>query len=321
VLAQKPKHEIKFAALAPKGSTWMNLLEELDVALREASDGELGFTIYAGGVAGDELKVLRKMRIGQLHAAGLTGVGLGQIVPEERILDTPFLFRDSAEVDYVLARISPDLEQRFLTKGYVLLGWAEVGFVYLYSNTPVNQYSDLKNLNMWVWESDPVAKEAFSTLDLKPIPLSFTDVVTSLQSGIINAVYTSPLAAVSLQWYTRVDFMLDVPIANAMGAVIIDARTFKKLPPAYQDLLQREAAKYLGKITAASRLDNAKSLTVMEKNGVQIIREKDAEDLQLYREAGAQARQNLAGEYYSAELLARVEALLAEYRQKSSEDQ
>lgn len=316
-LNANPKYLIKFAALAPKGSTWMNILEDLDKTLREKSNGELGFNIYPGGVAGDENKVLRKIRIGQLHAGGFTGVGLGQIVPEERILDSPFLFHSSEEVDLITADLFERFTKKFDEKGFVLLGWAEVGFVYMYTKDKIERYDQIKDVKMWVWESDPIAKAAFSSLDLNPIPLSITDVITSLQSGIVDAVYISPLAAISLQWYTRINYMFDIPIANAMGAVVIDKREFNKLPEKYQTLLVEEAKKYLGEITEASRRDNIKSIEVMKKNGVQIIRPFSSGDVEKFEEAGKRARQGLVGELYDQELLDKVEGELKAFRKKN----
>jgi len=49
--------------------------------------GQIAFRVYAGGVAGDELDALRKIRIGQLQSAAFSGVGFGQILPSVRVLD------------------------------------------------------------------------------------------------------------------------------------------------------------------------------------------------------------------------------------------
>jgi len=141
----RPRYEIKFATLAPEGSTWMNIMHELDDELYERSGGEVGFRIYAGGVSGDESDVLRKIRIGQLHAAGFTGVGMGEILPEVRVLDLPFLFFNYGEVDYVLERTRETFSRRFAEEGFELMGWAEVGFVYFYSKEPIKTQEDLKS--------------------------------------------------------------------------------------------------------------------------------------------------------------------------------
>jgi TRAP-type C4-dicarboxylate transport system substrate-binding protein len=319
-LGAKPKYNIKFAALAPKGSTWMNILEELDKSLRAKSNGELGFTIYPGGVAGDEKKVLRKMRINQIQAAGLTGVGLGAILPEERIFDSPFLFRSEAEVDYITEKFFDRFAEGFKKKGYTLLGWAEVGFVYVYTKEKVNGFDEMKKVKMWSWEGDPVASATFTALGLNPIPLSITDVITSLQSGIINAVYSPPLAAVAFQWHTRVNYMFDLPIANAMGAVIISNKFFNKLPEKYQKLLLEESKKYFSEITSSSRKDNTKSIEVMKKQGIKVVEPFSQSDLKNFEEAGKKARRSLVGKLYDDNLLNTVEQALEEFRKRHNTD-
>lgn len=119
--------EIKFATVAPEGSTWMNVMQELNDTIVEKTNGAVKFKFYPGGVSGDENDVLRKMDINQLHAAGFTSQGLGEVVKEVRILNVPLLIKNDEEVDYVLSKMSPYFEKQFDKKGYVVLGWPEIG--------------------------------------------------------------------------------------------------------------------------------------------------------------------------------------------------
>ena len=128
---------IKFATLAPEGSTWINIMKEYDAAVRKETNGRLGFRIYAGGVAGDEKDVMRKIRLGQFNSAGITGTGIGEITKMARVLDSPFLFKNHAEVDYIVTQFDAEFNKEFQNGGFVLLGWAEVGSVYIISKTPV----------------------------------------------------------------------------------------------------------------------------------------------------------------------------------------
>ena len=182
------QYTIKFATLAPEGSTWMNVMKEYDQAVRKESGGRLGFKIYAGGVQGDEKDVLRKIKLGQLHSAGVTGNGLTTIAPKVRILDSPFLFKSYAEADYISQTFDKEFNQAFEENGYVNLGWAEVGFVYVFTNTQVKTPEEMKNIKMWMWEGDPIAEATFAALDINPIPLSITDVLTSLQTKLIDEI-------------------------------------------------------------------------------------------------------------------------------------
>ncbi len=306
---------IKFATLAPEGSTWITVMKEYDQAIRKESGGRLGFKIYAGGVAGDEKDVIRKIRLGQFQSAGITGVGIGEIAKPVRILDSPFLFKNHDEVDYVVNQYDAELSKEFENGGYVLLGWAEVGFVYVFTNTPVTKVEDMRSVKMWQWEGDPVAEATFKAFGINPIPLSITDVLTSLQTGLINGVYTSPLAGVSLQWYTASKYMLDYALSNAAGAVVIAKRDFDKMPPDLQGILLRNGKLLMRKLTEQSRIDNAKSLDVLKKSKI-IFTKPDANEIARYVEIGKNARRLMVGKLYSEDLLNRVEKSVADFRAK-----
>lgn len=298
----------------------MNIMREYDAAVRKESNGRVGFKIYGTSVQGDEKTVLRKIRIGQLHAGGFTGVGIGEIAPKVRILDTPFLARTYNEIDHVYQTFDKEFQGAIEEGGYVLLGWAEVGFVYVFTNSPIQKPDDLKKIKIWSWEGDPVAEVAFSALNINPIPLSIIDVLTSLQTGLIDAVYTSPLAAVSLQWFTRVKYMVEVPLADAAGAVLISKKYFDRMPQDLQEILVRNGRKYMAKLTALSREENKKSIDVLKKQGIQLIKVSEA-DLRDYVQAGYRARRMLVGKLYTEEFLLRVEKSLEEHRQQSRDSQ
>ncbi len=305
---------IKFASLAPEGSTWMNVLKEYDAAIRKESGGRLGFKIYPGGVQGEDRDVIRKMRLGQLHSAGLTGFGLGDIAPKVRILDSPFLFQRYEEVDHIYEAFHDEFDRAFRENGYVLLGWAEVGWVYLLTNTPVRTLADMSGVKMWMWEGDKVAEATFKALGISPIPLSVIDVLTSLQTGLINGAYTSPLAALVLQWHTRVKYMMNLPLADASGAVVITKKKFDELPPDLQEILLRNGRKYMRELTLKSRKENADAISVMKKSGIQLIEVTSQQAIQDYVAAGRKARRSLVGTLYDQDFLDRVEKSVADFR-------
>jgi len=311
--------KIKFATLAPEGSTWMNVMKDFSNDLLKSSSGQIKFKIYAGGVQGDEKDVIRKIRINQLHSAGFTGVGLGEILPEVRILDAPFLFRNKQEVDFITTKFYDRFAQKFEQKGYVLLGWAEVGFVHVYTNKPLQTVEDVKGVKMWMWEGDPLAEATFSAYDISPIPLSIIDVMTSLQTGLIDGVYTSPLACVALQWFTKIKYMMSVPLANSNGAVLISKRMFSKLNPQQQVLLKEKAKHYFDKLTQLSRQDNRVSTEKMLAKGIIKTEVNDPIILDSFYKVGRQARQALVGKLYDAKLLEEVETALEEFRNKTKE--
>lgn len=310
------EHIIKFATLAPEGSTWINIMKEYDAAVRKESGGKLGFRIYAGGVAGDEKDVMRKIRLGQFNSAGITGFGIGEITKSARVIDTPFLFRNTAEVDHILTQFDGEFNNEFNQGGFILLGWAEVGSVYIISKSPVTKISDLHNVKMWEWEGDPVADATFKTIGINPIQLSITDVVTSLQTGLITGAYASPLAIVSLQWNTATSHLMDYPLTNASGAVVISKRDFDKIPADLQQILLKHGKTLMRKLTEQSRKDNIKSLEILKKNKM-IFNKPAADEVRSYDEIGKKARRFLVGKLYSEDLLNRVEKALTDFRAKN----
>jgi len=310
------QYSIKFATIAPDGSTWMNVMKEYDATIRKESGGRMGFKIYAGGVQGDEKSVLRKIRVGQLHSGGFTGVGMGEIAPKVRILDSPFLVRSDDEVDMLYKEFGKDFEQAFEEGGYVLLGWAEVGFVHVFTSSPIRKGEDLKGIKMWTWEGDPIAETAFRTLGINPIPLSVTDVNTSLQTGLIDAFYTTPYAAIALQWYTRVKYLVDVPLADASGSVLISKKYYDQLPKDLQEILLRNGRLYISKLTQLSRKDNKDALTELKKRGITVLT-ANQKDILEYVDVGNRSRRALVGKLYSEEFLNKVEKAITDFRKTS----
>ncbi len=314
--AEKPKYEIKFASVAPDGSTWMKIMRALDKEIREKTEGLVGFKIYPGGVQGDEIDVIRKIRYGQLHSAGFTGAGLGEILPEIRVLELPFLFNSKDEVDHITDTFYDRFDSSFREQGYVLLGFTEVGYVYIFSKKPVSRTDDLKGMKVWSWEGDPLAKSLFENIGVKPLPLSLPEVLTGLQTGMLDAVYCSPLAAISLQWFSRVNYMSLQPITNSTGAVLVSKKKFDAIPEETQNVVLEICRERLRELTELSRIDNQASIKEMEKAGIELTQLFSDEDMAKSRKLGEDIQQQLSGELYSEELLGKIKNELTEFRNK-----
>ncbi len=304
---------LKFASLAPEGTSWMKQLHVLADELADSTEGRVTIKFYPGGVSGDERDVLRKMRIGQIHAAGFTGNGLGEILSAVRLLDTPFLFSDIAEYDSVLASVSDTLEYMFREKGYELAGWVSVGMVHLFSKDPIATVDDLSKARPWVWETDPLASALFSKLDISPIPLPLPQVLTSLQTGVIDAAYSSPAGAVSLQWFTRVRYMTDLPLTHSTGGVVLSSRFLDRLSPADRDVTLRLFKHHLETLEPMTREEELQSLEVLADEGIELV-PVSPEDVSTFCEIGSELRKELAGELYPEWLLHMVEGTLTRVR-------
>lgn len=305
---------IKLSTLAPEGSSWMNRMNELAAEVEKATHGEVAFKFYPGGVSGDEIDVIRKMRIGQVHAAGFTGVGLGEILPEVRVLDLPFLFENDREIEHVYDRMTDYFSERFEKEGYILLGWVPVGWVHFFSQKPIEQVGDLHDKKAWMWEGDPLVQETYKHLGVTPLPMSVTDVLLSLQTGMLDTVYSSPVGALALQWFTKVNYMSKLSMANATGAVLMTKRQFRKLPDAQQQALREISKKHLKKLVQQVQKDNDKAIEVMRKNGLKVAPAPSDAERQKFFEVGEKVRKGLVGKLFEQKLLDMVLGHLNEIR-------
>lgn len=309
-VAARPRYLIKFATVAPEGSTWIKHMRMLDKEIREKSDGRLGFQIYAGGIAGDELNVLKKIRIGQIHCAAFSGVGFGQILPMVRVLDLPFLFRNHEEVDLIHQELFGFFGEEFNKRGFELLAWAEVGEVHLFSKKPIRKVKDCSRLKVWTWSGDPISKETFSAMGVNPIPLAITDVTTALNTGMIDTVYAPPLGALALQWYTSTDYMTALPLTHSTGAVLISSRYFKKLPPDLAEILVRTLRKGMGDLTSELREQNKEAVQLLRDSGLTVTPSPSGIDLEEFNDIHHEVARRLTNKIYPAEVLERVYRIL-----------
>lgn len=311
--ALRAETTVKFATLAPEGTSWTKTLRKFADEVKEKTSGRVIFKIYSGGISGDEKDVVRKIRIGQLNAAGFTGFGIGEIAPEIRVLDAPFLFSGAEEIDRVYSKFSKDFNDIFLKKGFVLLGWSEVGEVYVFSKNPIAKLSDFPKSRMWLWEGDPIAEETFRQLKANLIPLSITDVMTSLQTGMIDAVYGTPNTIIPLQWYSKMKYALDLPVTNASGAVLISKKTFDMFSKEDAAAVMDLAKKYFKSLNETSRKENLKALEILKSKGITFIK-PSPEEISEFKKAGEMARKKLAGKVYSPDLLGKIEAELSKIK-------
>ena len=306
----KPKYLIKFATVAPEGSTWIKRMRDVDKVLRKKSDGRLGLRIYPGGIAGDEIDVLKKIRIGQIQCAAFSGVGFGKILPMVRVLDLPFLFRNDEETDRVHKELEQFFAEEFRKKGFELLSWGEVGNVHIFSKNPVRKVEDFAGLKVWAWSGDPIAKETFSAMGVNPIPLAITDVTTGLSTGMIDTVYAPPIGALALQWHTNLGYMTTLPFVHSTGAILISMKYYKKLPKELAELLKSVMHKAMAEMTTELRNQSMEAVAIIKKSGLEIIPMPKGEALKEFYEINGKVAGNLTDKFYPRNLLERVYLIL-----------
>jgi len=240
-------------------------------------------------------------------------VGLGILLPEIRILEAPLLYRDYQEIDRVKESLFDDFAAAFEQKGFVLLGFAEGGFVYFFSKPDISKPDGLKAVKMWSWIGDPVATIFLDTFGINTVPLHVADVNTGLETGMINAFYAPPLAAIAFQWYTKIAYFLDYPMVNSTGALLIRRQTFERLSSQEKAVLKSSADKYCRKLVEISRRKNAEALQVITDAGI-VRLEPSADQILMFKQNAEKTYIKNIPSLYSQELLNRVRALLAAYR-------
>ncbi|MFQ5804566.1 MAG: TRAP transporter substrate-binding protein DctP [Candidatus Methylomirabilales bacterium] len=304
---------IKFATLAPEGTTWMLVLREMDAEIQQRTGGRIRFVFYPGGVGGDEIDVLRKIRIGQLHGGAFSGVGLGSVLPSVRVLELPMLFRDTGEVDFVTGRLEAQFSRAFAKRGFILLAFAEAGFVHIFSKKAIHRREDLGGVKIWAWQGDPLAAALLQTYQVAPIPLALPEVLPSLQTGLINAFYAPPLAAIAFQWFSQVSYISAEGLTHAIGSMLISRSRWAAIPADLQKTLKEVTKKYAQKVVAKTRQENQEALVVLARHGIKTV-DLDPGERRRFLDVSRQVWDGQAGRLYPRALLDKVQSLLRQYR-------
>jgi TRAP-type C4-dicarboxylate transport system substrate-binding protein len=292
---------LKLATLAPEGSPWHDIIVDIGESWKAASGGRITLRVYPGGVAGDDPDMIRKMRIGQLQAAVLTGAGLAQITPEIQALQMPMMLSSYEELDYVRDRVAPKLEALTEAHGFKILSWGDAGWVRCFSPQPVIRPADLKPLKIFTWEGDPAYAEVIRRMGFQPVPLAATDIYTGLQSGLISAVPTTPIAALSFQWFGLANHMTDFKWAPLIGGLVITTAAWRSLPDDKIRPLEDEA------------------IAAMKTHGL-VVHPVPPDALKEWEAIGRGSYPYLVGKVVPAAMVAEVERLRDEYRaQKPSQ--
>jgi TRAP-type C4-dicarboxylate transport system substrate-binding protein len=304
---------IKMATLAPEGSSWMQRFNAINEEVMEKTKDQVKFKIYPGGVLGDEKDMRRKMQIGQIHGVALTSGGLAAFFKEINVLHIPFFFQDYGEVDYVLDKMGPYFAKGLEDSGYILLGWSEGGFIYLMSTTPISRVSQLQKAKVWIWHESPISRAIFDEAGVAAIPLSVPDVLVGLQTGMVEVVYAPPTGAISLQWFTRVKYITDVPLSYIGGGLVVRKDIFRKLPQSSQDVIIEIFQRHLDQLKEITRKENQEALQVMEKHGVQIVTPPQ-DQVAEFKRLSDTAMTHLVGQSFSKRVLDEIIAHLEDYR-------
>jgi TRAP-type transport system periplasmic protein len=262
---------VKMATLVPDGSSWHLILKETAEQWKTLSGGRVNVRLYAGGVAGDDPDVVRKMRLGTLNAGVLTSVGVAEIDSSVYALGVPLMYDSYEEVYYVLDKMRPTLEARLEAKGFVVLNWADGGWVHFFTQSPVATPDDLRKLKLFSWAGDSESVEVWRSAGFNPVPLPATEIATALQTGLVNALPSPPQVAVISQYYTHARNMTDLRWQLLLGATVIHKATWEKVPADARQALLESARENGRRLQAEIRKSGEKDIESMRKRGLNVV--------------------------------------------------
>ncbi|HEV8581002.1 MAG TPA: TRAP transporter substrate-binding protein DctP [Thermoanaerobaculia bacterium] len=262
---------VKMATLVPQGSSWHRILQEMGEEWKTASGGKVTVRLYPGGVAGDDPDVVRKMRLGTLNAGVLTAVGLAEIDKSVFALGVPLMYDSYDEVYGVLEKLRPSLESKLQSKGFIVLAWADGGWVRYFSQKPVAKPDDLRALKLFSWAGDPQAIELLKAARFNPVPLPSTELATALQTGLVQAFGAPPGVALIAQYYNHAKYMTDLDWQMLLGAVVITKDAWEKIPADAQGKLRAAAEKAGRRLREEIKTGAARDIEAMKKRGLTVV--------------------------------------------------
>lgn len=261
---------LKMASIFPEGSAWHLTLQDMAQKWREISGGRIKIRIYPGGIAGNELDSIRKMRIGQIDMTVVSSIGLNTIVSDSFIMSLPFFYRNDAELDYTIRKMTPVFEDDFVDKGFRVLAWSKSGWVYFFSESPAAYPEDFGEFRLAVSPTEPVMLQAFKDLGLNVIPTSAKDILMALQSGRADAYYAPAMASAAYQWFGVADQMLDMKVSPVIGGILISERTWRRIPSRYKEELKAATAAVASAFYRESLALEKQAMDVMLANGLSV---------------------------------------------------
>ena len=306
---------LKIATLSPDGSGWMTAMRAGAEEIKSRTQGRVEFKFYTGGAMGTDRAVLSKIKIGQLQGGAVTAGSLAEYAKDVQVYSTPLKFKNFEEVDFVRGKMDGQLAHMLDEAGVVSFGFAEGGFAYAMSkNAPITSVQSLRQEKVWIPDNDRQSEEALHAFGVTPVPLALADVLTSLHTGIVNAVAASPIAALALQWHSEVKYLTDMPIEYFVGTLALDKKVFEHLSPADQGVVREVMTREFKQIDQQNRKDNVAAFNALLKQGIKPVK-PSAQELQEWAHNGDLAEQRILSQgIISPQAMGEMNGFLKAYR-------
>ncbi|MDR0320179.1 MAG: TRAP transporter substrate-binding protein DctP [Treponema sp.] len=307
---------IKLASLVPENTAWGQAINRMAVEWARVTNGEVEVIVYHNGTAGDEGEVLRKLRLNQIQAAIFTSLGINAIMPEVMALSYPFLIRNDAEMEEVLRRLKPEMDARMQQSGFVTLAWARAGWIRLFTRTPVFTPDDLRRIRLCSSPDEQQMIQAFRVMGYQIVPVNMTEIMVSLNSGMVDATYISPIYAAANQLFGIARNMSAINVAPFMGGILMNNTAWRRIPERHRPALMDICRRLEREIEASIANLEAEAINTMVRYGLQ-INDLSQQQMQVWYNDTARYENNLIGgatPIFHRDYYTRVRNILTEYR-------
>ena len=299
---------IRFASLAPAGSGFMKVMKAWNRSLKAGTENRVEFRFYGGGSQGDERDFIRKIRAGQMDAAGVSTTGIGLVARPVLVLTAPGLITEYEQLERARTQLSDRFEKLIEDSGFVQLNWGEAGKHRIFSIEEFAKPEDLKSLRPWAWKDDPVFAEFVSAMGANPVRVGANEVYGGLQTRMLDTVPCSALLAVGMQWYTRLNYMAKQNFGIIIGGSFMKKEKFDELTEHDQKVLLETSERAARATDKLSRRDDQRAYESLVNRGMKVV--DTAPHQAAWDAAATQARKNLTGRIYSQSLLDAVEKIV-----------
>ena len=306
---------IRMASQVPENTPWGQFLNLIAEDFRQITNGQVDIIIFHNRTAGNEEAVIRNLRLNQLQAAVLSTFGLTEIAPEVMTLSCPFFIRDDEELDLVFADVRGVLEERINAQGFHTLAWTRVGWVKFFSKTPIFVPDDLKRQRLGTLNEYESLNQAFRAMGFQMVPVAQNDLLISLNSPRVDAVYHSPVIAGGTQIFGLARNMASINVAPFMGAIVFNQRAWNAIPDRFKPQLTESLRRREADLAQTVRQFEQDMVRIMEGHGLVVNQLTPAQE-QLWHDEIGRAMPGLVGTLFDRNLYNRIETILRAQRSR-----
>jgi len=321
VSGQDKQLEIRLVTLAPIGTSPYVSLLKMGEKWQKLSGGKVKLSVIGSYRAGGEAAMVDKMGVGGIDGALMTIVGLSKIHKDvSAMANIPMLYQSLEEVDYVEEKFGAELSRVMEQKGFIVLFWADIGWVRHFSVQPLVHPYDLKHMKMFAWAGSPEQVDIMKEWGTNPVSLEPSDILTSLSTGMINVVSATPFSANAGQYARVAKHVLEINWAPLIGGAVVRKQIWEKIPAELRHDFLKIAAEAGREIKYSGRKESEDAIEVMKKKQGLQVTVPTPQINEEWKQAMRALYPKMRGAMVTAEGFDRVENILRGYHGNRAEN-